>query len=235
MKQSIFEIDKKYTDLLSIIEESDGEITEETSKQLDITINDVEEKFFNYAYIIKKLESECKIIDDEIERLNKLKSIKSNSIKSLEKIVLIFLPKYGNRVKAGQGHKYVFDLGKIKLENRYTKPVVIDEELKQDLENLIMYIVDQNQEMVKEILGKEGYDIIEENLDKYISTSYELKPMTIQEMKDMLIELNDTGFHVTYSDVKVKINANEIKNDLKLNIEIPGARIDLQHSKLNIK
>lgn len=235
MSKSIFEINKKYDELLRIIEDNDGEIPLELEDQFTITLEDVESKFKNYAYIIRKIQGECKMIDDEIERLNTLKRVKLNIIKNLEKIVLVFLPKFGNKTKAGQGFKYVFDMGNIKLENRYTKPVEVSEELIKVFDKIIQLKIQGEDEKLDELLSSEELRILKDNINKYTDISYNLDSFNIIEMKKIFNAIKLEGFDIDEHFIKVKVKNAIIKEDLNNGIDIPGARINKEYAKLNIK
>lgn len=234
MGNSIFKISSDYDALMHIIEENEGVIPEELEEQFSITLEDVEAKFSNYAYIIQKLKGEGKTIDDEIARLEKLKKAKENSAKSLENILLMFLPKFGNKVKAGKGYKYVFDLGEIKIENKYTKPLELEDVLENNIKQLIIATC-QNVNL-DDIAPGEEFKTIRENLDKYSKLEFKIKVDNIKDLKTIANSLDKRlEGYLVYEGIKININKSAIKDDIKEGVEIPGAKIDENHSKLVIK
>lgn len=121
---NIFNILEKYKVLISLIEEAEGEITEEVANKLKITEEDFSEKLDNYAYIIAQLEGNNAVIKDEIGRLNKLQTINSNIIQRLKETINTGLKLFGTVGKTGN-QKFKTELHN--FYNVYHKPLVIEE------------------------------------------------------------------------------------------------------------
>lgn len=77
----LFELTQSYQQVLEIAEQLDAETLKDT---LD-SINDaVEQKVENTAFVVKQLEANISVIDDEIKRLQAMKGTQTNNIKSLK-------------------------------------------------------------------------------------------------------------------------------------------------------
>lgn len=77
----LFELTQSYQQVLEIAEQLDAETLKDT---LD-SINDaVEQKVENTAFVVKQLEANVSVIDEEIKRLQAMKGTQMNNIKSLK-------------------------------------------------------------------------------------------------------------------------------------------------------
>lgn len=77
----LFELTQSYQQVLEIAEQLDAETLKDT---LD-SINDaVEQKVENTAFVVKQLEANISVIDEEIKRLQTMKGTQANNIKSLK-------------------------------------------------------------------------------------------------------------------------------------------------------
>lgn len=84
MKLSLYEIELSQLQLVEQLIENGGDLTPELEEALTLNKENLETKGTNYGLIIKQIESECDIIDAQIERLNKLKKSRNNSIERLK-------------------------------------------------------------------------------------------------------------------------------------------------------
>ncbi len=77
----LYELTSSYQQVLEIAEQLDAETLKDT---LD-SINDaVEQKVENTAFVVKQLEANVSVIDEEIKRLQAMKGTQTNNIKSLK-------------------------------------------------------------------------------------------------------------------------------------------------------
>lgn len=83
MNLKLYEIEKSYLDITQSIIDADGEINEFQELALQLTQENLETKSRGYGYIVRDLETDCDIIDKEIERLRKFKSAR---VKTIEKL-----------------------------------------------------------------------------------------------------------------------------------------------------
>jgi hypothetical protein len=79
---------------LSLALES-GELTEELENELVINQTELQEKAINYAYVVRSLESDVSIIDEEMKRLTALKKTKTGAIDRMKESVLNAMLIYG--------------------------------------------------------------------------------------------------------------------------------------------
>jgi len=98
---NIFNLSEEYLQLMSEIEELEGEITPEVAERLVINANNVHNKLRNYRYVILMMNGDINIIDDEIERLSKLKKSKTNAVNRLKQVMLDAVLLFGNDGKSG--------------------------------------------------------------------------------------------------------------------------------------
>lgn len=77
----LYELTSSYQQLLEIAEQLDAETLKDT---LDAIEDAIETKVENTAFVIKSLEANTKIIDEEIKRLQAMKGAQQNNIKSLK-------------------------------------------------------------------------------------------------------------------------------------------------------
>lgn len=81
---NLFNIQHEYLLLINQIIENGGEITPQQELNLQITRDQLQDKGTNYAFVIKKLDAECDIIDAEIKRLSELKKVRQNACERLK-------------------------------------------------------------------------------------------------------------------------------------------------------
>ena len=81
---NIYQIQNEYLLLINQIIENGGEVTPQQELNLQITRDQLQDKGTNYAFVIKKLDAECDIIDAEIKRLTELKKVRQNACERLK-------------------------------------------------------------------------------------------------------------------------------------------------------
>jgi len=115
---NIYQIQHEYLLLVNQIIENGGEVTPQQELNLQITRDQLQDKGTNYAFVIKKLDAECDIIDAEIKRLSQLKKVRQN---------------LAERLKANISHAmHTFEVDKIespliKLSFRKSQSVEVDD------------------------------------------------------------------------------------------------------------
>lgn len=80
----LFNIQQHYVQLLGMIEEAEGEITPEIDQALRFTEASMQEEGINVAEVIKILDYSMEIVDQELERLEKIR-VKTSKAKELLK------------------------------------------------------------------------------------------------------------------------------------------------------
>jgi len=92
---NIYQIEQDYLTLSSQIIEAGGELTPEIEIALAINKEQLQAKGINYGYVIKSLESDVTAIDEEIKRLNALKSSRNKTTELLKSTIKNAMQFYG--------------------------------------------------------------------------------------------------------------------------------------------
>jgi archaellum component FlaG (FlaF/FlaG flagellin family) len=95
MKLSLYTIEAEYLQIAEELQNNGGELTEELELALTINKDQLQVKSAGYAFVIKETESEILTIDNEIDRLNKMKSVRNNAIERLKNAVKSAMELYG--------------------------------------------------------------------------------------------------------------------------------------------
>jgi hypothetical protein len=93
MKKSLYNITAEAQSIASALEE--GEFTPEMQTALAINQNELQEKAINYGYAIKSMEDDVTAINEEIKRLQAIKTAKSNAIDRMKEAVSNAMQVYG--------------------------------------------------------------------------------------------------------------------------------------------
>ncbi len=95
MKKSIYQISKEAAEIINALEETEGELTTEMETALAINQNELQEKAINYAYAIKSMEDDVTTINEEIKRLQAIKTAKNNAVDRMKDSVKNAMQLYG--------------------------------------------------------------------------------------------------------------------------------------------
>ena len=90
---NLFQITAKAQELAFALET--GELTEELENELVINQNELQQKAVNYGFVVKSLESDISIIDEEIKRLTAIKKAKNAAVDRMKESVLHAMNIYG--------------------------------------------------------------------------------------------------------------------------------------------
>jgi len=117
MKLSLYQITEEYLQIAEALKE--GEATPELETALALNEHNLQVKSVNYAYLVKDMQAENTAIDNEIERLTKLKAQRDNAITRLEDTVKAAMILYGiEKIESNN----------IKISFRKSTQVIIDDE-----------------------------------------------------------------------------------------------------------
>ena len=83
---SIYQLTLEAQEIASLL--SEGELTTEVNDMLVINQELLQKKAIDYGFVIKSFESDVSIIDEEIKRLNAIKSIRNNGIDRMKSALL---------------------------------------------------------------------------------------------------------------------------------------------------
>lgn len=84
MNISLYNIQNEYLQIVDTLIENGGEVTEEIETQIQINKEQLQTKGTCYGFIIKQLMANNEMIDNEIERLTKMKKNQTNAIDRLK-------------------------------------------------------------------------------------------------------------------------------------------------------
>ncbi len=115
MEKSLYVIKEEYLDLISQIEQAEGELTSELESALTINKAELEVKSIAYVEVIKQRESFNARIDEEIKRLQAIKKANDNLVLRLKNNLLNAVNMFGN-----------FEAGFLKLSTRKSKSVEVN-------------------------------------------------------------------------------------------------------------
>jgi hypothetical protein len=93
--KSLFAIQNDYSSLMTVLEQSEGEINEETDKLLAINQSELNGKAIAYREVVLKKESFITLISAEIDRLTALKKREQKTIERLETALLNAVKLFG--------------------------------------------------------------------------------------------------------------------------------------------
>lgn len=87
MKLSLYNIQQEYISLAEQIIDNDGLLSEEMEAALQINKDQLESKSQCYGFIVRQLEGECDMIDNEIKRLEAMKKSRGKTVDRLKESV----------------------------------------------------------------------------------------------------------------------------------------------------
>lgn len=115
MEKSLYIIKEEYLDLISQIEQVEGELTPELESALMIHKSELEVKSIAYFEIIKQKESFNLRVEDEIRRLQAIKKSNESLVSKLKNNLLNAVNLFGN-----------FEAGFLKFSTRKSKSVEVN-------------------------------------------------------------------------------------------------------------
>lgn len=92
---NIYQIEQEFLSISNDIIEAGGELTPELETAISINKEQLQNKGINYGYVIKSLESDITAIDEEIKRLNALKSSRNKTVNLLKNTIKEAMQLYG--------------------------------------------------------------------------------------------------------------------------------------------
>lgn len=92
---NIYQIEQEFLSISNELIENGGELSPDLEIALAINKEQLQNKGINYGYVIKSLESDINTIDEEIKRLNALKSSRSKASELLKNTIKEAMQLYG--------------------------------------------------------------------------------------------------------------------------------------------
>jgi hypothetical protein len=122
--KSMYEISREAMDIVSALEENEGELNPDIESALRINQNELQDKSINYSYAIKTVSNDVDAISEEIKRLQALKKAKENVVQKLKDTVVNAMQIYGiEKVETPT----------LKLSIRRSEAVEVDENFDNDI------------------------------------------------------------------------------------------------------
>ena len=181
---TIFDIERDILDVISQLEENEGEITEEIEEVLSINRNELKTKLQQYSYVNKKINSEIELAKFEIKRLQGLVKRKEKAIEKLDEYSEKAIELYGlenSKSKAKKKPKEV-DLGLEKAVLSYTEAVEITVEPKSlvDIPEDLQFFT--TVEITKSYYYEEAIEqLSKENQDKLPKVTFNINKKELKE------------------------------------------------------
>jgi uncharacterized coiled-coil DUF342 family protein len=111
---TIFEIGNEYQNIISLIEQNNGEITDDLHEAYINSRDELNNKAKAYIYVIRNKENLISNIDAEIDRLKEMKKRTENEIDRIKNYLSMAVDTFGN-----------FETGLHKISNRISKIVEV--------------------------------------------------------------------------------------------------------------
>ena len=124
-RKSLFDIEQEYLELMSDIEDVEGELTPELEKRLEINKDDFETKMSNYRYMVKAQEADIIFRKERAKELIAGTKRSENLIAKLKKLQFMALTLFGEVTKTG-GYTYKFPEFKV---TAFTRDVLLEDEM----------------------------------------------------------------------------------------------------------
>ena len=113
-KSTIFEIGAEYQNLIDLISQNNGEMSEDLHEAYINTREELNNKAKAYIYVIRNKENHISNIDAEIERLRDMKKQTEKEIDRIKNYLSLAVDQFGN-----------FETGLHKISNRISKSVEV--------------------------------------------------------------------------------------------------------------
>lgn len=93
---NIFDLTQEWLQIMDMIAEAEGEVTEEIELLINKIEGDISQKFMSMRYIIKSYEARAKANKEEIERLEKNVTSSENAVKRMKETMIKILKVMGD-------------------------------------------------------------------------------------------------------------------------------------------
>lgn len=208
----IFEIEKNLLEVIDLLEQNGGEMTDEVNEILNVNRNEIEIKLSQYRHIIMKVQSEIQTGNDEIKRIQNMIARKNKALESLAMYSQKAIELYGLEISTS------------KAKN---KPKQV--KLKNDVRAILSFT--ENVELAETINNKSTLNFPEE-LIPYSKLQYSLK-LTLEEYNKIseLVDIFETSVLENNIDIKSNVEISTNKTDVKKAI---GEGIEFENVKINI-
>lgn len=194
MGKNIFDIAREYEDILSIIEDNEGEITPEITEKLSINESELEDKLRNYKHIIDRYKYEKEYVKYEQERLRNKIASRENTIRFLKNNIVETLKIYG--IKSNTNYKLKYP--DFTVYTGDSKSIDYDD-------NKLEFVIDK--------LENEDYSYNQTDIiNNLINVEFTVK-VPIVDYKYFINKCNDNKYEV--KDIKRSLNKTYAKELIK--------------------
>jgi len=243
---SLYNISQDILNIFAVIEENEGEVTEEQLDALEIKQEELQEKLASYKKAIRVWNSDIDACKAEEKRLKDARTVKENRINKLKDKMLSAVLTFGYEGKPNAKGKsnYYYELPDGRMFTRTTESVELDENRLNILRNLIPVVCSESYKL--DIVGNPLYlaqvlELVNEQLHIY----YEGVPdFTITDLNNIRFEYKDyvdiTDLILAYSE-KLKnkgvdvetcsVNISTDKQQLKFVLNDPDKQLTIAKLK----
>ena len=215
---TIFDIEKELLEVIDLLEQNEGDMTDEITEKLNVNRDELEVKLSQYRHIIMKVQSEIKSGNDEIIRIQNIIERKNKALESLAMYSQKAIELYGLEVSTS------------KAKN---KPKQV--KLKNDVRAVLSF----TESVELEKLNNKSLIDFPEELLPYSKVDYTMKLMANDYIKfkgeiDSLF--NDVINPEAFGTVALEITTNKtmVKQAMEDGVEFESARVKLK-SKIEFK
>ena len=190
---NLYEIDNHLQCIINEIEESGGEVSDETLKELEITQEELNKKLTSYCQVIQVYKNKLEAAKVEKKRINDLQNVRKNVIERMKNYMLDAVQRYGYDGKSGNK---VVELDTFKIYTTNKKAIVIDEERNEILHKLmISYILELAKNGIIETGNEVDLTYLLEALNQIAIGEYgeDFKQFTMADLKSSSIEIKVTS------------------------------------------
>lgn len=230
--KALYAIEAEYLEIIAAVEEADGEISEQLIDELTINQRDLERKCKGYHVVVTMLNGMNNAVDDEIERLTKIKEARVRGIERLKKNLLQALLLFGEQDKNGVKR---LEYDTLALSTRRSKGGVIIDNLEKVETKFCKF-----SKTIKDLTVEQGTSlevIVNERLGKEVN----MKSTVVPDKKALKKEIEEVNRRNEVRKEAAELiwkaegnNPEEFKYKGELE-EVPGAYIEEDKFSLVIK
>lgn len=115
---NLYNITQEYLNLANQLIESGGELTPDIEQALIINESNLKEKAINYAHVIRSIDNDINIIDNEMMRLKALKEARIKAQEKLESNIQAAMELYGiNKIESTLINLYFRKSESVEVDN----------------------------------------------------------------------------------------------------------------------
>lgn len=227
---SLYDISQDILNIFAVIEENEGEVTEEQLNALEIKQEELQEKLASYKKAIRVWNSDIDACKAEEKRLKDARTVKENRINKLKDRMLNAVLTFGYEGKPNSKGKsnHYYELPDGRMFTRTSESVELDENRLNILRNLIPVICSESYKL--DIVGNPLYlpqilELVNEQLHIY----YEGVPdFTLTDLDNIRFEYKDC---VDITDL-ILAYSGKLKNK---GVDVETCSVDISTDKQQLK